>query len=151
MKADSLFNSKVRAGWQFLSFMCSSAFLMMFWEETRLRGCQQQQCVCVRQCGWCFGAKLHRSGCLLGCLAHRCIRGKVGVQLPTLLGRLQLYHKAPGVNVFSSGEGLCGVVLLLYVPLHEGFWQEAAFVLDTFVPVTGTAVPGGVWAADRVL
>lgn len=41
--------------------------------------------------------------------------------------------------------------LLLYVPLHKGFWQEAVFVLDTLVPVTGTTVPGRAWAADEVL
>ena len=73
------------------------------------------------------------------------------MQFAALLDWLQLCHKVPGVNARSLGECLCRVILLLYVPLHNGFWQEAAFVLDTFVPVTGTAVPGGAWATDRVL
>lgn len=53
MKVDSLFISKVKAGWQFLSFTCFSAFPMVFWEETWLRGCHQQHRF-VRQCSWRF-------------------------------------------------------------------------------------------------
>lgn len=123
MKAESLFNNKVRVGWQFLSFMCSSAFPVLFWEETWLTGCRQQQRGSVRQRSLCFGPKLHPCG----------FTWMLCPSLPLWEdGGATRSLAAPPAALPPHTWSECaflgrGVVLLLYVPLHKGFWQHLSW------------------------